>query len=481
MKAIRYIAVLALTVLMTASCYSEIDGELTSLERRVANLNQRLNVINENIAALQTLADKYISYKYVVGYLPIYQGKQILGYTIHFSDGSTVTLRNGVSKDDPIVGLRLDDNGLYYWVVTVNGVTDFFYDETGQKIPASVASPVMKIVDGVWNVSLDNGKTWQTFGRAQGAEGYSFIESITTRGDYIYIKLVSGQTVSFPAYSLYENYLRQLNDLNANMDVLRTVYEAKASQNYVRNVIPVEQDGSVTGYTLVFSDGQSITVYNGQRSEGPEIGLAQFTDGKYYWATTEDGEISWMYDDVGAMVMASPTEGVAPIFVLDDSFGDGKYYWAYKYGASGTLRYLYDAKGNKVVASNANVVRLFKTVEVTDTYVLFTPLSGTAFSIARYKPFTVTFDKTSVTVPKLPASVQVKYEVKDVTQSAAITAVASTGYYASVTRSYDAKKKVLGGTVTITADDATKAASTVLVMVSDGQGHMETYKIAVKR
>ncbi len=481
MKTFKFIAVFALTVLMTASCYSDIDGELTALERRVTNLNQRLNVINDNIASLQTLADKYVSYKYVVGYLPIYQGKQVLGYTIHFNDGSTITLRNGVSKDDPIVGLKLDDNGLYYWIVTVNGVTDFFYDEMGQKIPASVASPVMKIVDGVWKVSLDNGKTWLTFDKAQGADGYSYIESINARGDYIYIKLVSGQTISFPAYSLYENYLNQLNTLNANMVALRAVYEAKAAQNYVQNVIPIEQDGSVAGYTLVFSDGQSISVYNGQRSEGPEIGLAQFTDGKYYWATVEDGETSWMYDDAGTMVMASPTEGLAPIFVLDDSFGDGKYYWAYKYGTSGTLRYLYDSKGKKVVASNANVVRLFKSVEVTDTYVLFTPLSGNAFSIARYKPFTVTFDNTSVTVPKLPASVQVKYEVKDVPESAAITAIANSGYYASLTRTYDVKKKVLSGVITLTADDATKNASTVLVMVSDGLGHMETYKIAVKR
>ena len=315
MKAIRFIAVFALTVLMTASCYSEIDAELSALERRVANLNQRLNVINDNIASLQTLADKYMSYKYVVGYLPIYQGKQILGYTIHFSDGSSITLNNGVSKDDPIVGLRQDENGLYYWIVTVNGVTDYFYDEAGQKIPASVASPVMKIVYGVWKVSLDNGKTWQTFDKAQGADGYSYVESITTRGDYIYIKLVSGQTVSFPTYSLYENYLGQLQTLNANMAALRAVYEAKASQNYVQNVIPVEQDGSVIGYTLVFSDGQSITVYNGQRSEGPQIGLAQFTDGKYYWASVEDGETTWMYDDVGAMVMASPTEGLAPVIL----------------------------------------------------------------------------------------------------------------------------------------------------------------------
>ena len=481
MKKINFIALFALTVLMTASCYSEIDAELSALERRVANLNQRLNVINDNIASLQTLADKYMSYKYVVGYLPIYQGKQILGYTIHFSDGSSITLNNGVSKDDPIVGLRQDENGLYYWIVTVNGVTDYFYDEAGQKIPASVASPVMKIVDGVWKVSLDNGKTWQTFDKAQGADGYSYVESITTRGDYIYIKLVSGQTVSFPTYSLYENYLGQLQTLNANMAALRAVYEAKASQNYVQNVIPVEQDGSVIGYTLVFSDGQSITVYNGQRSEGPQIGLAQFTDGKYYWASVEDGETTWMYDDVGAMVMASPTEGLAPVFVLDDSFGDGKYYWAYRYGASGTLRYLYDSKGNKVVASNANVVQLFKSVNVTDSYVLFTPLSGTAFSIARYKPFTVTFSSTSVTVPKLPADVQVKYEVKDVSQAAAITAIANSGYYASLTRTYDTTKKVLSGVISITAADATKNASTVLVMVSDGVGHMETYKIAVKR
>ena len=482
MRKLKVIVILALAALMTASCYTELDGELAALERRVNNVSQRLITINENIASLQTLADKYLSYVYVSGYRPVYEGKQIVGYTINFSDGSSIVLKNGVSKDDPIIGLKLDDkNGLYYWIVTVNGVTDYFYDDAGQKIAASVASPIMKIVDGVWKVSFDNGKKWQTFDKAQAAAGYSFVESITTKGDYVYIKLVSGQTVSFPLYSLYENYLNQLNTLNANMAALRTIYEAKAANNFVKTVVPIEQEGETIGYTLVFSDGQSISVYNGQRSEGTDIGLVQYDDGNYYWATFEDGKVNWLYDDVGAMVMASPTEGVSPIFVLGNSFGDGKYYWAFKYGATGSLRYLYDSKGNKVMASNANVVRLFKTVEVKDSYILFTPLSGSAFSVARYKPFTVTFSSTTVAVPKSPSTVQIDYSVKDVSSDAAITAIPNPGYYASLSKTYDSKNKVLSGKITFTAESSAPATSTVLIMVSDGSGHMETYKITVTK
>ena len=477
MKTLRNIAILAIVSLMTASCYNEIENELAAIERRMANLDQRLVNINNNISALQTLADKYKSYIYVTSYRPVYNGKDVLGYEINLSDGSTITINNGVSKDDPIVGLQLGEDGLYYWIVTVNGETDYFYDEVGQKITASVASPIMKIVDGVWKVSFDNGYVWQTFDKATGEDGRSYVDSIVTRGDYVNIYLVSGQTVSFPTYSLYENYVAQVNVLNTNLDALQAIYDAKAAQTYVQNVVPIEQEGEVAGYTMVFSDGREITVYNGKRYEGQQIGLVQYTDGEYYWAVYENGTSRWLYDDQGAMVKASPSEGVSPIFMLDDSAGDGKYYWLYKYGETGTLRYLLDENGHRVAASSSGIVQVFSSIEVTANYVLFKTMSGTPFAVPRYKPFTVSFSKTSVVVPVSPESVDITYSVTGVSSAAAITAITEQGYYASFTKSYNTTSSTLSGTITLTVAGTAFSSSTVLVLVSDGNGHMETYTI----
>ena len=479
MKKLGLIAALVAGALMSVSCYSGIESELQALERRVENLEQRLNTINKNIASLSTLAEKYRSYVYILTSRPIYQGKDIIGYRLEFTDGSSITLMNGVSKDDPLVGLRMDEDGLYYWIVTVNGVTDYFYDEVGQKIAASVASPIMKIEDDMWKVSFDNGYIWQTFDRARGTDGKSYIDSIVTRNDYVNIYLASGQTVIFPSYSLYENYVGQLNDLNTNFDALQAIYQAKAASVFVQTVVPIVEGGETVGYNLVFSDSSTIKVLDGKRYEGETIGLVQHTDGKYYWAVYVDGKPQWLYDDIGEMVNASPTEGLKPIFMLEAA-GDGKYYWCYKYGESGAKRYLYDAEGKKVAASNTGIIQVFSKIEVNDNYVVFTPLAGEPFSLPRYQAFTVQFNKTSVAVPAA-SSATVNYIVKDVPATVAITAITESGYYAQLTRSYNDTDHSLSGAITLTVSDTAPSASSMLVLVSDGAGHMETYTIALTR
>ncbi|MBO4657014.1 MAG: hypothetical protein J5639_04500 [Bacteroidales bacterium] len=481
MRTFRYIAILAITSLLTVSCFTEVENELSALERRVENLNKKLAIINENTEALQKMVDKYNSYVYVTSYRPVYSGKDIVGYTILFSDGTSITLNNGVSKDDPIVGLKLGEDGMYYWIVTVNGKTEFIYDETGQKVAATVASPIMKIVDGVWQVSFDNGYIWQTFDKAQAADGKSFVDSMVTRGNYVYLYLISGKTVSFPLYSLYEEYVSQLNSLNANIEALKQVYRAKESNNYVKNVVPIVQDKDTVGYSLVFSDNTTVTAYNGKPAEGQQITIAQYTDGAYYWAIVDGDKVEWLYDDLDRMVQASPTEGLTPIFMLDNSSGDGKYYWAYKYGEKGVKMFLYDKDGKKVVASDANVIQLFSKVEIKDNYVLFTPVSGSAFSVPRYVPFTVVLSATSVNVPASGEAVKVTYELRSVPSTAAITAIADTGYHASVTRKYDSAARKLSGTISITAEPTAPAKSTLLVMVSDGNGNIETYRISLTK
>lgn len=480
MKKLLFIAALALTSLLAVSCFNETESELEALERRVEALRVRMNTINDNIAALQTMADKYKEYVYINNYRPVYKGKEIVGYTINFSDGTSIVLNNGVSKDDPIVGLQLGEDGLYYWIVTVNGKTDFFYDETGQPVAASVAAPIMKIVDGIWQVSFDNGYIWQKFDKAQAADGNSFVDSIVTRGDYVYLYLVSGRTVSFPLYSLYENYTSQLSALNANIEALRAIYEAKDANTFVKNVVPILQEKDTVGYTIVFSDNTSVEVYDGKPYTGQKIGIAEYTDGEYYWAVFDGDNIEWLYDDLERMVQASPTAGQKPTFMLDNSFGDGKYYWAYKYGASGIKQYLYDKNGKMVVASDANVIQLFSKVEVTDNYVLFTPLAGTAFYIPRYAPFKVRLSSTSAVVP-VGGSITLSYTVESVPETVAFTAIADTGYHATVTKTYTATDKTLRGSITFTVDPSAPAKANVLILISDGKGHTETYKIAVTK
>jgi hypothetical protein len=66
------------------------------------------------------------------------------GYIIHFSDGSTATIKNGKNSEDaPIIGVKKDTDGIYYW--TLDG--EWLTDEKGNKVKAQGTDGK----DGGWN------------------------------------------------------------------------------------------------------------------------------------------------------------------------------------------------------------------------------------------------------------------------------------------------------------------------------------------
>jgi hypothetical protein len=68
-----------------------------------------------------------------------------------------------------------------------------------------------------------------------------------------------------------------------------------------------------------------------------------------------------------------------------------------------------------------------------------------------------------------------------VPETVAFTAIADTGYHATVTKTYTATDKTLRGSITFTVDPSAPAKANVLILISDGKGHTETYKIAVTK
>ena len=85
--------------------------------------------------------------------------------------------QDGKDGTTPIIGVALDpiDNA-YYW--TLNG--DWLLDKDGNRIPLTSRdgqngadgkdgiTPQLKIENGYWYVSTDNGKTWTQLGKAVG-------------------------------------------------------------------------------------------------------------------------------------------------------------------------------------------------------------------------------------------------------------------------------------------------------------------------
>ena len=200
---------------------SALRNDLNDLENRIAKLEELCKQMNTNISSLQKIVDA------LQDNLSISKVEQISdGYIIHFSDGSTATIKNGKdSEDAPIIGVKKDTDGIYYW--TLDG--EWLTDEKGNKVKAQGTdgkdgvdgedgtngkdgiTPQLKIENGRWMLSMDNGKTWTDIGQATGADGTDgedgvdgkdgtngIFKSVTEDNDNVYFTLEDDSVITIP-------------------------------------------------------------------------------------------------------------------------------------------------------------------------------------------------------------------------------------------------------------------------------------------
>ena len=200
---------------------SALRNDLNDLENRVAKLEELCKQMNTNISSLQKIVEA------LQDNLSISKVEQISdGYIIHFSDGSTATIKNGKNSEDaPIIGVKKDTDGIYYW--TLDG--EWLTDEKGNKVKAQGTdgkdgvdgedgtngkdgiTPQLKIENGRWMLSMDNGKTWTDIGQATGADGTDgedgvdgkdgtngIFKSVTEDNDNVYFTLEDDSVITIP-------------------------------------------------------------------------------------------------------------------------------------------------------------------------------------------------------------------------------------------------------------------------------------------
>lgn len=117
---------------------------------------------NDNINSIKTLLDAQQKKLSIVSYEQLADKS---GYVLLMSDGSKITLKNGQNGESPIINVKQDIDGNYYW--TLNG--EFMTDANGNKIKAegkdgaNGITPKLRVnSEGYWEVSMDEGKTWKT-------------------------------------------------------------------------------------------------------------------------------------------------------------------------------------------------------------------------------------------------------------------------------------------------------------------------------
>ena len=539
-----------MTVLVTVFSCSEMydDSALTSrvdgLEDRITALEQLCRNMNSDIAALQTVVTALQSNDYVTGISKVLQNNVEIGYEITFSKSGKVTIYHGQDGEDgapgkdgvngengkdgadgadghtPVIGVRLDTDGVYYW--TVDG--EWLLDENGSKVVAvgsagdkgdqgdkgdkgdkgnsgaDGVTPILKIENGLWYVSYENGADgpWIELGEATGADGApgssssSIFSSVDTTDPncVIFTIAATGETILIPTWAAHEALYTLCNEINTNISSLQAAVTALESNDYVTSVTPLMDNGIEIGYIISFSKSGAITIYHGCAGENgsdgnngtdgsagsdatiPVIGVRMADDGLYYW--TLDGE--WLTDEYGYMVRASGTDGAPgapgepgtpgdpgapgnPGVTPQLKIEDGYWWVSYENGADGSWQQLGPSTGESGSGSSITVTQ-------DDHYVTIILGDGTSFSLPRFINIEVTLDIYDQETGVQPGKeIIVNYILSNATDATVVTASSDGNYVVRIEKTDNSSGRIIVKCPEVYTDGF------INFIVSDGKGY----------
>ena len=294
-----HLLLLSVTLCVFSACHNDIWDAIDGLDSRVTKLEELCKEMNTNITSLQTIVDVLQVNDYITGIVEIKKDGKVIGYTITFGKHDPITIYHGQDGKDgadgkdgqngsanaPVIGVAQDTDGVYYW--TLNG--EWLLDDNGNKLPVSGKdgqngtngsngqdgtdgkdgqdgedgkdgangqdgkdgiTPQLKIEDGYWYISYDNGATWTQLGKATGEDGKdgqngadgkdgkdgadgedgkdgdSMFQSVTQDENYVYFTLADGTVIKIAKGSSNNqpngDDIIEFKDLSVPLGLLKT-------------------------------------------------------------------------------------------------------------------------------------------------------------------------------------------------------------------------------------------------------------------
>ncbi len=200
-KLLSILALAGVLFTLTSCEYDDSDlwGAVNDIEDRVEILEKASAQMNTDIKSLQSILEAMQNNVTITGVVSAENG-----YKISFSDGTEATITNGADGvSAPEISVKKDEDGLYYWT---SGGEWLLVD--GQKVRATAldgkdaTAPEVRIntETGEWEISTDEGATWQSTGvAAKGEAGDSFFANVdATNPDYVEFTLSDGTQFRVP-------------------------------------------------------------------------------------------------------------------------------------------------------------------------------------------------------------------------------------------------------------------------------------------
>ena len=198
---IRFASLFVVITILLSGCFKDERPKFVpspELETEIDKLGNNIDILQNIIKTLQ-------SNVYISSFVESPDNRE---YTIGFTDNSSITIYcNEIkSESSPAIEAR-EDNGVYYWTLNGNWLTD----ASSNKIPVigpGQALPIISVNDkGHWifsvnGTSINIGRANNLPGNTGQREGNSIFSAVTEKTDCIDIKLINGVIISLLKYNL---------------------------------------------------------------------------------------------------------------------------------------------------------------------------------------------------------------------------------------------------------------------------------------
>lgn len=172
MKKIVTLLIFGLMSLASCTEYDEVAmwNKNEDMGSRLAALERLCDRMNTNVASLQRIVEALQANDYVTGVAPVVENGETIGYTISFSRSGPVTIyhgKDGQSGATPVIGVKQDTDGLYYWTLDGEWLEDSRGDRVVAQGPAGRSAYELAVENGYrgtleeWLASLNgnNGRS----------------------------------------------------------------------------------------------------------------------------------------------------------------------------------------------------------------------------------------------------------------------------------------------------------------------------------
>ena len=161
-----------LCVMLLAGCNDEYDDSalvkrLDDFEQRLERLERLCNDMNTNLGSMQTIVTALDRGDYITSVEPLTENGSMVGYTIRFAKGTPIVVYNGKPGTAPVVSVKKDTDGIYYWTLDGEWLEDSRGDRVVAQGPAGRSAYELAVENGYrgtleeWLASLNgnNGRS----------------------------------------------------------------------------------------------------------------------------------------------------------------------------------------------------------------------------------------------------------------------------------------------------------------------------------